>query len=58
MTMDLIEDPYFLKNKDWYYFDTKQRKIVLTDKAPKEAVESYEKFMNEDDIYPELKEEN
>lgn len=38
------EIPYFLKNPDWYRFDEKEIKYVLTDKATKEAIESYEEF--------------
>lgn len=41
--MDL-SDVYFLKNKDWYYFDKEKHKLFLTDKAPKEAIESYNEF--------------
>ena len=32
------------KNDDWWDYDEKG-KVFLTDKAPKEARESYEKFM-------------
>ena len=36
----------FLQNKEWY---TKNKKgeIILTDKAPKDAVDSYKKAQNE-----------
>ena len=34
----------FLKNKEWYYYDKKEKIYKLTDKAPKEAIESYNKF--------------
>lgn len=38
--------PYFMKNKDWYYYDPNngERGIKLTDKAPPKAVKSYEAF--------------
>ena len=36
--------PYFLTNKEWYYHDDKKNKYFLTNKAPKKAVESYNKF--------------
>lgn len=36
--------PYFMTNKEWYYFDRKELRIKLTDKAPKKAKESYENF--------------
>ena len=42
-----IPTPLFAKNKEWYYFDEEQGKCVLTDKAPPEAVKSYEEFYNE-----------
>ncbi|MBQ8515629.1 MAG: hypothetical protein IJ496_09555 [Ruminococcus sp.] len=31
-------------NKEWYTLNEKTRKIELTDKAPKEAVESFKKW--------------
>lgn len=45
----LLNKPLFLKNKDWYYDDDDNEYNVkygfcchrLTDKAPKEAVQSY-----------------
>ena len=42
----MIKQEYviFLKNKDWYYWDEEEWKYKLTDKAPKEAIESYNKF--------------
>lgn len=36
--------PKFMENQEWYYFDFDKKKYVLTDKAPKEAVESYKQF--------------
>jgi hypothetical protein len=39
-----VEEPYFMSNKEWYYFDEEEFCYKLTDKAPKEAVESYEEF--------------
>lgn len=44
--MEKIE-PYWHKNKDWYYYDTKERKFKLTDKAPEKAIKSYEEFYKE-----------
>lgn len=46
------ERPYFLNNKDWFYFDEKEWKYKLTDKATNEAKESYKRF------YDEFKKEN
>lgn len=39
--------PYFMTNKEWYYFDAKDFKYKLTDKAPKKAVDSYKEFYKE-----------
>lgn len=39
-----LDKPYFMKNKEWFYFDEKEWCYKLTDKAPKEAVESYNEF--------------
>lgn len=41
MTQDI---PYFMSNSEWFYFDEKEWKYFLTDKAPKEARESYDEF--------------
>lgn len=38
----MIEMPYFMTNKEWYYYDGDQ--LQLTDKAPKEAIESYKEY--------------
>ena len=42
-----LKEPYFMKNKDWYYFDKDEFKYRLTDKAPDKAKESYDEFYNE-----------
>lgn len=39
-----LEKPYFMENEDWYRFDEKEFKYVLTDVAPKKAVDSYNDF--------------
>lgn len=36
-----------MSNKEWYYYDTKEHKLVLTSKATKEAIESYNEFYKE-----------
>lgn len=36
--------PYFMTNEEWYKFDEVQFKYVLTDKAPQEAIDSYNEF--------------
>lgn len=50
--MNDIEMPYFITNKEWYYYDEKDEIFKLTDKAPKDAIESYKIF------YEELQKEN
>ena len=43
----MMDMPYFLENQEWYteYRDGRGRlKFKLTDKAPKEAIESYYKY--------------
>ena len=36
-----IDEPYFMTNEEWYYFDTKDKIYKLTDVAPDKAIESY-----------------
>lgn len=50
--MNDMEVPLFFTNKEWYYYDEKEEKYKLTDKAPKEAIESYKQF------YENLSDEN
>lgn len=45
--MLIAEVPYFLENKEWYYYDEKKGCYKLTDKAPKKAIESYNKYYEE-----------
>lgn len=40
----MLEKPYFMEHEEWYYFDEKEFCYKLTEKAPKEAIESYNKF--------------
>lgn len=39
-----VEKPYFMENKEWYYFDEDDFCYKLTDQAPKEAQESYKEY--------------
>lgn len=43
----MLPEPYFMKNKDWYYFDEESFMYKLTDKAPTEARDSYNEFYSE-----------
>ena len=38
------DKPYFMKNKEWYYYDTKEELFKPTQKAPPKAVKSIEQF--------------
>jgi hypothetical protein len=40
----ILEMPYFMTDKEWFYFDEKEWKYKLTEKATKEAMESYKEF--------------
>ena len=42
--MPVQEKPYFLENEEWYTYNIEEGKYELTDKAPQEAVESYNEF--------------
>lgn len=48
------EKPYFMKNKEWYFYDEENDIFTMTDKAPIEAIASYEAFLEytelEDDV--------
>lgn len=45
LTNDIkVEKPYFMKNKDWYYYDDEKRTYVIKTSAPEKAKESYRKF--------------
>ncbi len=46
MTQDI---PYFMKNEEWYYHDEVEWCYKLTNKAPEEAIKSYEEFYSEED---------
>ena len=43
----MLKMPYFMTNEDWYRYDKKQEKCVLTDKAPVEAIESYKQYLKD-----------
>ncbi len=40
----VIEQPYFMNDESWYYFDLNDKKYKLTEKAPKSAIVSYKQF--------------
>lgn len=43
----MIDIPYFMTNKEWFYHDEKDFCYKLTDKAPPEAVKSYNEFYDD-----------
>jgi len=45
-----VNKPYFMINEEWYYYDVKTFKYKLTDKAPQEAIDSYNEYYNDNDI--------
>jgi len=45
--MTYMPKPKFMENDEWYYFDFETGTVKLTEKAPKEAKESYDKFMKQ-----------
>lgn len=46
--------PYFLTNKEWYYFDEKEWCLKLTDKATPKARESYKSFYDKEKRYGKI----
>ena len=46
--MNILDKPYFMSNEDWYYWDKKEWKYKLTDKAPPMAIISYNEFYSEE----------
>ena len=44
MDIPMENQPYFKKNKEWYYYDEKEGCWKLTDKATPEAIKSYEEW--------------
>lgn len=40
----MLKMPFFLNDKNWYFFDENEKKYKLTPEAPPEAKESYEEF--------------
>lgn len=43
----VAEEPYFLKNEKWFYFDANDFMYKLTDEAPEEAKRSYKEFYSQ-----------
>lgn len=45
---------YFMENKNWYTHDEDTWDLILTDKAPEEAKESYEEFLKDNEYMIKL----
>ena len=43
----MLDMPYFMRNEEWFYFDEKKQRFVLTEKATEKAKQSYEVFYEE-----------
>ena len=43
-----VTRPYFMENKEWYYYDDEEGIFKLTDIAPQEAIDSYKEFYSDD----------
>lgn len=39
-----LNEPYFMTNKDWYYYDEQHGCYKLTEEATDKATESYHEF--------------
>lgn len=44
-----VSKPYFLTNPEWYIFDEKNCRYILTDKATDEAKKSFDDYYNQID---------
>ncbi len=47
--MNDVARPYFLENEEWYYYDEDEEIFKLTDKAPQEAIDSYNEYYSEEE---------
>ena len=59
MTYYEEDKPYFMTNEEWYYFDPEESVYKLTNKAPQEAIESYNEFyedvLEDEEIWSDCK---
>lgn len=44
----MVDEPYFMTDSSWFYFDVDKKKYVLTDFATEEAKKSYDEFFKEE----------
>lgn len=45
--ISVLDMPYFMENKEWYYFDAKKQRFVLTEKATEKAKQSFKEYYEE-----------
>ena len=48
MDIDMtIEKPFFMTNKEWFYFEEEKMQYFLTEKATEKAKKSYKEFYSD-----------
>lgn len=52
-----LTKPYFLKNKNWFYYDEEEMKYKLKKDAPAEAIKSYNDYYRQIDAQYEVGEQ-
>lgn len=52
-----LTKPYFLKNKNWFYYDEEEMKYKLKKDAPAEAIKSYNDYYRQIDAQYEVEEQ-
>ena len=40
----MIDEPYFMTNEKWYFYDYDEKKYKLTDNVSKKVKDSYEEY--------------
>ena len=43
----MIDEPYFMTNEKWYFYDYDEKKYKLADNVSKKVKDSYEEYYNE-----------
>lgn len=43
----VLDQPYFMTNDQWYWFNPDSKKYELTESAPQKAKESYKHYYDE-----------
>lgn len=54
--MIILKKPYFMENEEWYtVVENGDRGYILTDKAPKKAVDSYNEYYKEIEMQDKMR---